>query len=434
MRYIAVLIVLVALAFFINLVEGRFPHQYGDEAVLVLGFVLLSSFMAGRLVRHVKMPMITGYLLAGLILGPHVIGRLSGDLTLFSARVLEQLQLIDELALGLIAFTAGGELRLIDLKPRWKTIVSIAATQTIVVGAGVVGAIWLFAAHLPFLVGQTTAVVLAAALLLGLASTATSPSTTIAVITELRAKGPLTTVLMGVTVFKDVITLVAFSFGLVLASKLLTPGGGFDLKMLAHVLWEVLGSLGAGLLLGVGLRYYIRRVDWKLAALLLAVSFLAMRLGADAGLSGILICVAAGFYVENFTSHGPRLIEAIGRYSLPVFVVFFTMAGAKIDIPALRQMWLVALLLIATRLLFTFVGTYVGARVVGGNRDERRLVWMGFIGQAGITLGLAMVIGRVVPVIGADLRTLIIAVIAVNQLLGPILLRFALFRAGEARV
>ena len=95
-------------------------------------------------------------------------------------------------------------------------------------------------------------------------------------------------------------------------------------------------------------------------------------------------------------------------------------------------MWMVTLLIIVVRLLFTFVGTYLGATVARGDHNERRLAWMGFIGQSGITLGLATVIGRTVPAIGADIQTLIIAVIAVNQLLGPIILRYALFRAGEA--
>ncbi len=432
MRYMIVLAVLILAAFFLNLTDAWFPHQYGDHAVLVLGFALLTAFIAGRIIRRVRMPMITGYIVAGLLLGPHVIGRLHADLSLFTPNVLDQLGLIDNLALGLIAFTAGGELRLNDLRSKLKMIGSVVSLQTSIVLVGTMACIWLLAPYLPFTAGREAGLVLAAALLLAICATATSPSTTIAVITELRAKGPLTTTLMGVTILKDVVTLVIFSLGLVLARKLLQPGSDFDLLVFGHVLWEVFGSLLIGLLLGFGIRLYIRFIGQELPIIILAVSFLAMEFGAYSQLSGILICLAAGFYLENFTAHGEQTIKALERYSLPVYVLFFTLAGVKIDVPALQQMWLIALLVIAARLLFTYLGTYAGVRLAGGDRSQRRLMWMGFMGQAGITLGLATIVGEVVPVIGADLRTLIVATIAVNQVLGPILLRIALFRAGEA--
>ncbi|MDP8223462.1 MAG: cation:proton antiporter [Candidatus Lernaella stagnicola] len=433
MRYVLVLAVLVVFTFFLNLMEALFPHLYGDRAILVLGFVLLSSFIAGRMIRRARMPMITGYLLAGLVLGPHVLGRLHGDLTVFTPEVLDQLGLVDDLALGLIALTAGGELRLRELRTRFRMIGAITGLQTGIVLLGTIAVLWVMAPYLPFTAGQPAGLVLAAALMLAICSTATSPSTTIAVITEVGAKGPMTTTMMGVTVLKDVVTLIVFSMGLVAARKLLHPQSALDFAVLLHVVWEIFGSLVIGLLLGVAIGFYIRYIGRELPSLILALSFLSMKLGAQTQLSGILICVSAGFYIENFTDHGEQMIEAIERYSLPVYIVFFTLAGAKINIDLLRDMWQIALLLIAARLLFTYLGTYFGVRLVGGSVQDRRLTWMGFIGQAGITLGLATIIGRVVPDIGTDLRTLIIAVIAINQLIGPIMLRFALYRGGEAK-
>jgi NhaP-type Na+/H+ or K+/H+ antiporter len=433
MRYVIVLVSLIVMVFFINLVENNFTHQYGDSAVLVLGFVLLSSFLVGRLVRRAKMPMITGYLLAGLFFGPHIIGRINPHLTLFTDDVLSQLRLIDELALGLIAFTAGGELRLRELRKRFSVIVSIVGAHTVVVFCGVTATILLFAPMLALTAGQPAAFVWAAAILLGIAAMAISPATAIAVINETGAKGQLTTVLMGVTILKDVVTLVVFSFGLVIARKLLDPGEGFAFSVLLHVLWEVFGSLLIGVAIGMALRFYIGAVAQELPILVLAVAYLSMEFAPTLGVSGILVCVAAGFYVENFSDRGDQLIRAVEHYSLPVYVVFFTVAGAKINLPLLGDLWLTAVLLIVARTFFTFVGSYAGARLANGTPHERRLSWMGFIGQAGITLGLATIIRRVVPGIGPDLASLIIATIAVNQLLGPIMLRYALYRSGDAK-
>jgi len=434
MRHVLIIVVLTFLVFVVNVVQTGLPHPFGDEAVMVLGFVLIGAWIVGRMTARLRMPMITGYLLAGLVFGQHVIGHLSPNLTIFSERALDQLSLIDGLALGLIAFTAGGELRVKDVMRRIKSIGAITVAQAVVVLVGVGGVIMLASSLLPFLDGQPHRIVLATALLLGMAAVAKSPATTVAVITEMGARGPMAQLMLAVTVVKDVVVLMLFSVGLITARILLDPAGGADTGVLLHVLWEVVGSLAIGILLGWLLSFYIRLIGRDLPVLVLTLSFLAMYLAGRAALSGILICMSAGFFVENFTDYGNRLIKAIERYSLPVYIVFFTVAGAKINVPALQSMWAIALVLIVSRLLFTFIGTWLGSRLTGGNNNERRLLWMGFIGQAGVTLGLASIIARTVPGIGGQLQTLIIATIAVNQIIGPILLRLALVRGGEARI
>ncbi|HPQ70225.1 MAG TPA: cation:proton antiporter [bacterium] len=432
MRGLIVFAILVGLIYTVHAIDVMNFHAYGDEAIMVLGFVLLCSWLAGRLTARLRMPMINGYLLAGLFFGPYVLGALSARLSLFSPATIEQLSLIDGLALGIIAFTAGGELRLRELRARLKNILAVTLFQSLIVFTGVFGLLLILAPHLPLTAGRPMPFMIAVAMLLGMSAVAKSPATTIAVITEMNARGRLTTLMLSVTMLKDVIVLILFSVGVILARMLIAPEGGFDVHTLLLIAWEVIGSLLIGVLVGLALSLYIKYVGRELPILVLTVSYLATYLGEAAHLSGILVCMAAGFTVENFSAHGERLIAAIEKYSLPIFIVFFTVAGAKINVPALRAMGVVALLLVGSRLLFTFLGTYVGSRLSGGDRHERRLGWMGFIGQAGVTLSLALIIERIIPDIGGQLSTLIIAAIAVNQIIGPILLRFALVRSGEA--
>jgi len=430
MRQVSVLLLLMFLVFAANLAGVIGGVSAGEQAVFALGFILIASFVAGTFALKLGMPMITGYLLAGLAFGPYVAGAVSSELTVFSAEALDSLKLIDSLALGLIAFIAGGELRVRQLLPRLRAIGWISAAQVAVVFVGV-GALIVLVAPFFFSGGMSLAARVGVALLLGVVATANSPATTVAVISECGAKGPMATLTLGVTVLKDVLVMVLFSIALIAARILLVPGAEANFSVGLVVLWELFGSIGIGVGLGWLLVQYIERVESELPLLLLALSFVSVELGRELHLSGILLNIAAGFYVQNFSKHGPKLIEALERFILPVFIIFFTVAGANISIPALRSMWPMALILIAARAVFTWLSTKLGARSMREPSFSTRHLWLGFIAQAGVSLGLAAEIGRSVPDVGAALQTLIIAAIAVNQIIGPITFRFALSRAGE---
>ncbi len=430
MRKLVVVGVLLFLVYLIHTI-GLTSTAYGDEAVLVFGFVLIVAWMAGQVTARLRLPMLTGYLLAGFLFGPYVLGAISPSLTPFTPRALGDLELIDGLALGLIAFTAGGQLKLENLLPRLRTIGTISGVQSLLVSVGVTVAFYLCSPWLPFLATQPAAVRLAAALVVGVSAVAPSPAANIAVITELGARGSFATLVMGTTVLNDVITIALFSAALVVAGKLLTPAAGFDLGLLALVLWELVGSLVVGLALGWLLRQYIRLVGQELPVLMLALSFVANEAANQLNLSGILLCLSAGFYIENFTAHGAEMRSALRRYRLPVFIVFFTLAGAKIDLPLLAQIWPVTVAIVALRVTLIFIGCRVGAYFASAPAIERNLIWMVLVGQAGVSIGLANIVGESVPLIGRDLQTLGIAIVGCNELIGPILTRYAL-RTGEA--
>ncbi|MDP8256503.1 MAG: cation:proton antiporter [Candidatus Alcyoniella australis] len=431
MRGALLLLALIVLSAVIMLLSPGADASGAESAVFALGFLLLASYIIGAYTLRLRMPMLTGYLLAGLFFGPFVFGALLPHCGVLSTRTLDRLGLIDSLALGLIAFTAGGELRIAELKPRIATIGRVSLAQLIVVFFGTSLLMFPLIGLLPFGGHLGWPAMLSLALLLAVVCTANSPATTVAVINECRARGPMSTITLGVTVLKDVLVMVLFSVVLIAARLLTDQEGAADARVGLLVFWEVLGSLGLGIVLGWLLSAYISRVKTGLPLLLLALSFLSVELGRELHLSGVLLNIAAGFYVMNYSKQGPRMIEALERYSLPVFIIFFAVAGAKIDLPALKLMWPMALLLILARLVFTWLGTRLALNRRERNKEYGPYLWLAFISQAGVSLGIASEIGRSLPELGSNLRTLIVATIAINQVIGPITFRYALVRADE---
>jgi Kef-type K+ transport system membrane component KefB len=165
---------------------------------------------------------------------------------------------------------------------------------------------------------------------------------------------------------------------------------------------------------------------------ILSVAFFTYQISHSYGYHPLLICLVAGFLVENFSPHGDRFIQAIEKTSLPVYVVFFAISGASLNLDAFESSWLLALVCVVWRLLLKFIGTYAGASVVKEERGVRNLSWAGFISQAGVALGLAILVEESLPHFRGIFLSLVIAIIAINQIIGPVLLQKLLFKVQEA--
>ena len=397
----------------------------GGEAML-LGFLVLAAFLAGRASSAVELPQITGFLILGIVVGPHALG-------LLPRMAVEDFRLINGGALSLIALTAGGELRLSSVRERLPSILSILAIQSALVFAVVLAAVYWGRRFVPFLEGSPPRAALAVGLLFGLVAVAKSPATTIAVITEERARGVLTRTVLGITVVKDVVVLVLIALLIPLAAVIADPGTSFGFD----TLWEVLRSIGlsvlAGLLVGWILARYLRTIGGYPVLVVLSAAFLLVILSERFGLEYILIAMAAGFYVQNFSRQGAPFLRALEANSLPVYALFFAVAGADLRIDVLGGVWVITAILVALRAAGLWLGTWVGAVATADPESIRRYAWMGFLAQAGVTLGVANIIRDRFPHWGTDVATVIVAMIAVNQLVGPPAFRFALVRAGESR-
>jgi len=422
---IGILIIVFALMFFLRSPwTGTFSHPTQSTS-LAFGFIMIFAFLLGKSVNKLKVPQITGFILAGIICGPFV-------LKMLTAGEVEDLQLLDGLALSLIALTAGGEMDRHKLKGEKKAIFSLVLFQTVaIIGGfilfGLVGRVFF-----PFFAGKTGPQILAMTILLGSLATATSPSTTIAVMTEARAKGRYTEILLSTAVVKDFIVIILFAFSLSVAKSLLFPTEAFDTSFLLGILAEIGGSLLLGGIVGAGIILYLRYIRKEITIFILGIAFFSYQISESFGLHALLVCLLAGFLVKNFSSHGESLISAIERSSLPVFVIFFAISGASINIQALERNWALALILVIWRGFLKFAGTYAGGQLAGEDAVVRRKSWSGFISQAGVALGMAIIIERTFPSWGVEFKALVLALIGINQIIGPILLQRFLDNVGEA--
>ncbi len=417
------LIVFVGVTYALRFLPG--PGATFGSATFFLGFLLLASYLAGRAAKAIALPQITGYLIVGILVGPCVLG-------IFSAETVEEFRFVNGVALALIALSAGGELRIERLFERMRSIAVITLSQVVVMFALVSSAVFMARGTIEFLTDQPTNVSIAVALLFGLVAVAKSPATTIAVITEERARGILTDTVLGITVLKDVVILILIAILIPLATTIVDPSGGFAFSEAWVIFLEILGSLALGVALGWFVTIYLKRIRAYRILFVLGVAFLSVYLGEVLQLEDILIAMAAGFYVQNFSRQGRRLLHALEANSLPVYALFFAIAGADLDIGVLESVWGIATAIIAARLFSAWLSTYLGARIVGDPSPIRRYAWMGFLAQAGITLGIATRVRDSFPVWGDPVATIIIATIVVNQLIGPPAFRWALVKARES--
>jgi Kef-type K+ transport system membrane component KefB len=397
----------------------------GGEAML-LGFLLLAAHIAGAIAGMAELPRITGYLLVGILVGPSVLG-------IIPRVAVDDFHLINGGALSLIALTAGGELRVASVRRRLSSILSILTAQVVVLFAVVTTAVYLGSGLVPFLADAPPRAALAVGLIFGLGAVATSPAATVAVITEERAKGDLTETVLGVTVLKDVAVLILVALVLPLAAQVAEPATGFSFSTLGEVLLAVLASVVAGLGVGWLLAQYLEKTSEYRVLVLLMTAFLLVSLGERFHLEYILVAMAAGFYVQNFSQHGAAFLRGLEANSTPVYALFFAVAGAELHLDVLGAVWAFALLIITVRALGLMGSTYLGASLVGESPMVRGRAWMGFLSQAGVTLGIAAMVRDRFDVWGPDVATVFVAMIAVHELIGPPAFRFALIRAGESR-
>jgi Kef-type K+ transport system membrane component KefB len=417
------LLVLIGLAWVIQGGGGGYGGP-GSQAML-LGFLLLGAFLAGEASSLVELPRITGYLVVGILLGPYALGVLPRP-------AVDDFRLINDGALSLIALAAGGELRLESVRRRMRSILSILAFQLVVVFVAVTAAVYWGRAFVPFLRDEPPRVALAVGLIFGLVAVAKSPATTVAVITEERARGVLTETVLGITVLKDVVILILIALVIPVAAIIAQPETAFSFGTLGQVLLSIVSSIAMGLGLGWLLAQYLLRTSAYRVLVLLITAFLLVILSERFHLEYILIAMAAGFYVQNFSRQGPGFVRALEANSLPVYALFFAVAGADLRIDVLPDVWIIAVIIIVIRLVALIASTYLGARLAGDPAVVRRYAWMGFLAKAGVTLGIANIVRDRFDVWGANVATVIIAMIVVNQLIGPPAFRYALVRAGES--
>lgn len=396
----------------------------GGQLTILMGFVLLASSVAGSLAATVRLPKITGFLVVGIVAGPSV-------LALIPWEALTALRLIDRFALALIAMLAGGELKLQALRPAARSIIFTTLAVVGVVWVGMTLAFIPVANLLPFLDDFGLLEILAVGSLVGIWAANSSPDLTVAVIEETGSKGPLTDVILGVTIVKDVVVIILFTLALALMHPILGQGGEGG-NVVLELGREVLGALAAGGALGWVYSLFLERGGRKPVYMTFLFAYVLVVVAEMLHVELLLMGVAAGFVIENLSKAGEEMIHGIESVAVVIFAFFFTIAGASLDLAAIGSFWAAALILFVTRAFLTFWGASLGTRWARASIKIRARTWKGLLSQGGVTLGLLLVLAETFPEIGAGMIALGMAIIIGNILGGPILLKAALVERNRS--
>ena len=406
--------------------------------IISFGVVALASKEIGAFVTRYNFPLISGFLFAGVLVGPYV-------LDLIPNEAIGRLRFVDEISLAFIAFTAGSELYLKELRSRFKSIAWV--TTGLVLSTSIFGSLAFFflTQYIPFTQGMSISSRIAISILAGAILVARSPSSAIAIVNELRAKGPFTQTMLGVTVIMDVVVIVLFAFNSEIAGALLS-NLSVNIGFVGLLFAELLLSFLLGYLLGKAIQFLlyqkIRRVLKGILILALGYSvFLAAtflrhythdNFGIEILLEPLLICMIASFVVINWTPHRDQMIEILHDISPPIYIGFFTLTGASLALDVLAETWQIALALFFIRLLSIFIGSFTGGTIAREPMKNNTVSWMAYVTQAGVGLGLAKEVAVEFPEFGVDFATIIIAVIVLNQIVGPPLFKWVINFLKEA--
>ena len=422
MAQLAALVLTLALAWALGRVA---PEDSAFRVTaLAMGVALVAAALTGALIERLRLPRVTGYLLFGLICGPYVANIITRPMA-------RELAILNGLAVTLIAFVAGLEINMGRLAPRLRSIATLSA---VAMGLLYVVLFVVFWAAWPWLgidAGFAGLQRLAAAALLTTLVASFSPTVTIAIVAESRASGPLTELTLAVVILADLVLILAFTLVMQLV-RLAFDGGAGEVGIVAGVVWEILGSLAFGAIAGALFAFYLRHVAREVP--LAVIGFCAALAGGASALhlEPLVSALAAGLLVENLVPDaGDILKEAVEKSALPVLVIFFAAAGAALQLDALATIGWIAGAVAVLRLALIRVGGRLGCMAAGLRDPMSDSVWMGLVSQAGVTLGLTLIVAEDHPQWGGAVQTLMLALIAIHQLVGPILFRAALLRAGE---
>lgn len=392
---------------------------------LALGFALIAAALTGALFERIHLPRVSGYLVFGMVCGPY----LANIITRSMAR---DLQLVNGLAIALIALIAGLELNYRRLKPRLAAMTRLGAMIVALMYAVLIPVFWLAWPYLPIYPEASGAARIALTVLTTTVVVSFSPTVTIAVIADTRARGPLSEMALAVVVLTDLALIVLFSFAMQMVRWSLGGGEAAGGDLFARLTWEIFGSFAFGAALGAVFALYLRYVGSETVVALLALCVLLAAMGPYLHFEPLLAALAAGLVIENIAQpSGDALKEAVERGALPILVVFFAAAGASLHLDAIASIGLMAAGVAAIRMAAIRGASAVAVRFSGVPDQPGQLVWMSLISQAGVTLGLTILIAREFPDWGLRLQTLMVALIAMHELVGPVLFKAALSRAGE---
>ncbi len=391
---------------------------------LLIGISIIAGISFALIVSNIKLPSVAGYIISGIIMGQ--------ILSLFpDLNVMKELSVFSTLALGLIAFTVGGELKLYHIKELGKSIIYIVIFESLTAFILVTGGIYLLSKDISL------------SLILGAISSATAPAATVMVIEQYRTRGPLTTTLLAVVGLDDGMALILYSFAISIVKVMLSPHSHPDVTITVfHPLLEIVFSLIVGGIFGFLLGGYIRiRYTSRIENLSLPLGavLIISGLAKHFHFSGLLANMAFGFILTNYASHrSGRIFKSIRDFAPPIYIIFFVLAGTTLDIKLLPHIGILGLAYLILRIAGKISGASFGAYLSNAPSQVKKYIGFGLISQVGIAIGLAVVIYNELSVFGAKgmemakiTINVLLATTIFTEIIGPALVKYAMKKADE---
>ncbi|MCQ2573359.1 MAG: cation:proton antiporter [Treponema sp.] len=404
----------------------HFWHLQGVQLVLLLGLVLFSGALGGWLFKKLRIPQVVGYIVIGILIG-------SSGFRILEPEVIAALNPISTVSLSLIGFLVGGELKIDTVKKYGKQFVSIlifeSITPAIIVGGVVTLVVFLFSKDIKYAV--------ALGIILGAICAATAPAATTDVLVEYRTRGPLTTTVYGIVAMDDAVALILYTIASTVAASLLGDKvASFGTQMLA-IARDIFGSIFIGLSFGCLLRvimHFLPNDDGRILSFSLGALFLCTGICEAFNFDNILSAMSLGFFMVNFSHAKTKSVFSLtSKFTPPVYVLFFVLVGAKLDIWIITPfLGIIALLYVLGRTFGKTIGSIFGAWLTKAPKTVQKYLPFCLLSQAGVAIGLSIAAGNDFPdSVGPQIMLIITATTFIVQLIGPICVKAGVTKAGE---
>lgn len=388
------------------------------NSLYYVSIVIFSGMLCAKLLSKIKLPNVTGYLIAGVIIGPYVLNVVPLD-------AVKSLGILSDAALGFIAYGIGSEFSIKSIKKTGKTVILITIFEAL--GAVLLvdlAMIFIFKQPLPF------------SLTIGAIAAATAPAATILVIRQYKAKGDFTTTLLQVVAMDDAVGIIAFGISLAVAQSLI---GGVATSLAMSIMKpiiEILLSIIIGIILGIIFSYIGKKVrgENELLSLTLAFIFFAIGISLKFNASTLLTCMMLGATITNLSSNSSRFLSIADRFTPPLFIAFFTIAGLELNISVIKSVGVIGLGYMVFRVAGKMLGVYVAASITKAEENVRKYLGLALIPQAGVAIGLSLLAEKSLPPeYGQPIRTIVLAGTVIYELIGPLASKYALIKAGDIK-
>lgn len=380
---------------------------------LYIGIVLLAGLAGGRVAQQFKLPSVTGYLLAGFILGPSV-------MNLITPEINYSMTLVTEFAIGLLSVSVGMELHRHVLKNNGRTLLTISIGNTMIS--------LILVTLATYFIGLS----FSQAIILGVVSLTVSPAGVMEIVKERKTSGPMTRTLLNLVALDNLISITLFGLVLSLVQASMQPTFVYT-----DVIISIVRDIGLGLLIGAFtgfvFAYFLEKqlLQDKLLVIIISVIMVNNGLAELFNLSPVLMCIFTGIAITNLTNNRVRVASTFERINLPVNVMFLTLSGAHIEIGIIYKVGLIGLAYILARLIGRAGGAYLFAQMTDLDKKAKQNIGLGLVPQAGIAIGLVTIAEQTLPSMAGTLSGVLLTGVIFFEVIGPLIVETGLSRAGE---